>query len=73
MRTTVDVDDDILAAARTLAAEKGASLGAALSDLARRGLRARRPALEHDLPVFVVDDDAPVITPELVRQALDEP
>ncbi len=73
MRTTLDVGDDILAAVRALAAEKGVSLGAALSDLARRELRARLPALERDLPVFAVDDDAPAITPELVRKALDDP
>ena len=37
MRTTLNIDDDVLAAARALAERKGSSLGAALSELARRG------------------------------------
>ena len=39
MRTTVTIDDDVLAAARALAARKGVSVGRVLSDLARRGIR----------------------------------
>jgi len=38
MRTTLDVDDDILQAAKELAASKGSTAGKVLSDLARRGL-----------------------------------
>lgn len=37
MRTTLNLDDDVLAAARILADEKGTSLGVAVSELARRG------------------------------------
>lgn len=72
MRTTLEVDDDVLAAARTIAAERGVSIGTALSDLARRGLRPRPVAADGGVPVFAVDEDAPVITPDMVRQALDE-
>jgi hypothetical protein len=60
-------------AARVLAAERGISIGAALSDLARRGLGSRRIAEEHGLPVFAVDDDAPPIPPSMVREAAEEP
>jgi hypothetical protein len=42
MRTTLDIDDDVLAAAREHAARERRSLGAVLSDLAREALR--RPA-----------------------------
>lgn len=38
MRTTLDLDDDILQAAKELAAAKGSTAGRVLSDLARRGL-----------------------------------
>ncbi len=38
MRTTVDIDDDILAAARDLARAEGKTMGQILSELARRGL-----------------------------------
>ena len=38
MRTTVKIDDDVLLAARQLAASKGQSVGQAISDLARASL-----------------------------------
>ncbi len=69
MRTTLDVDDDVLSATRTLAAEKGLSLGAALSELARRGLRGANAVSDHGLPIFPVSVDAAPITPEMVRRA----
>ena len=37
MRTTLELDDAVLAAARSLARSRGVSLGAAVSELARRG------------------------------------
>lgn len=72
MRTTLDLHDDVLVAARSLAAEKGISLGAAVSELARRGLQSGRDRSEGDLPVFEVPADAGPITPEMVDAALDE-
>ena len=69
MRTTVNVDDDVLAGARSLAQEREISLGAALSELARRGLRARPVETGRRIPGFVVDADSPTITPEMVRAA----
>ena len=39
MRTTVTIDDDVLAVARALAKRNRTSLGRALSELARRGFR----------------------------------
>jgi hypothetical protein len=76
MRTTVDIDDDLLAAARALAKARNASLGEVLSDLLRRGLRSQAQARirakgESGFPVFEVGPDAPVITPELVKQLED--
>ncbi len=38
MRTTLDIDDDILAAAKDLAKAEGKTAGQVLSDLARRAL-----------------------------------
>ena len=71
MRTTLDLDDDVLAAARALAVAEGRSLGAVISDLAKRGLRPR-PREGGDFPVFEVPDDAPPLTIDAVRRALDE-
>jgi len=39
MRTTVDLDEDILKVAKHLAQERAQSLGRVLSDLARQGLQ----------------------------------
>jgi len=39
MRTTLDIDDDVVAAAREMAAQDRRSLGSVISELARRGLR----------------------------------
>jgi hypothetical protein len=40
VRTTLDIDDDVLAAARELARRERRSLGTTLSALARAGLQA---------------------------------
>jgi hypothetical protein len=48
MRTTLDIDDDVLAAARERARLERRSIGATLSALARDGLRA--PALAASPP-----------------------
>ena len=59
MRTTLDVDDDVLAGTRALARERGSSVGAALSELAGHSLRARRVATERRVRGFTVDRDSP--------------
>lgn len=69
MRTTLNVDDDVLAGARALAAERGISVGAALSELARHSLRPLPVAMRRSVPGFRVDPDGPPITPEMVRAA----
>lgn len=38
MRTTITIDDDVLLAAKGLARREGSSIGAVISELARRGL-----------------------------------
>ncbi len=40
MRTTLDIDDDVLLAAKELARREGATAGKVLSDLARKALLA---------------------------------
>lgn len=40
MRTTLDIEDDVLLAARDVARRDKTSIGAALSAMARQGLRA---------------------------------
>ncbi len=72
MRTTLDIDDDVVVAARELAAGERRSLGAVISELARRGLTPARVDAADGLPVISVPSGTPPITPEIVRRALDE-
>ena len=72
MRTTLNVDDDILETAREVAYFRQISVGEALSMLARRGLAARvgtRRDPVSGLLVFDVADDVPALTPEIVERA----
>lgn len=50
MRTTLDIDDDVLAAARERARRERRSLGATVSELARAGLRGPSPDVAGGLP-----------------------
>jgi hypothetical protein len=72
MRTTLDIDDDIMAAARELAVGERRSLGSVISELARRGLTPAKVEVDGELPVIRVPAGTPPITPEMVRRALDE-
>ncbi len=73
VRTTLNIEDDVLRAARSLADERGTSLGKVVSDLLRRALAPKpRLAYRDDIPVFKVAESAAPITPEMVRQALEE-
>jgi hypothetical protein len=70
MRTTLTIDDDVLAVARELAQRRSSSLGSALSVLARRGFRRAETDDTGDVPTFRVARDADPITSEDVRKAL---
>lgn len=69
MRTTLDIDDTVLAAARSLARSRGISIGAAVSQLALEGLRpAHLPAVDivHS-PFPVIVGEGVLVTDELVN------
>ncbi|MDQ3632611.1 MAG: antitoxin [Actinomycetota bacterium] len=72
MRTTLELDDDVVAAARELAAQDRRSLGSVISELARRGLTPARIVADGAMPVIRVPEGSSPITPEMVRRALDE-
>ncbi len=76
MRTTLNIDDDLLAAAKTLAKGQSESIGKALSELARRGLNAtprlRKAPRGRQFPVFAVSREARPITLEDVHRAEDD-
>ena len=65
MRTTVNLPEDVYEAARSVAAVKDISLGEALADLVRQGLRPpMRMKTENGIPTFVLPPDSPIITLE---------
>jgi hypothetical protein len=74
MRTTLVIDDDVLATAREMAEHRGVALGTVISELSREGLDARRrPTRKHGrVPTFSPRKGASVITSEAVLAALDE-
>ena len=75
MRTTLDIDDTVLAAARALARDAGVSVGTALSQLARRGLAPMPPTPRTSsggFPVFAAPPDAAPLTLAIVNASRDE-
>ncbi|WP_313920715.1 hypothetical protein [Tahibacter sp.] len=76
MRTTLAIDDDVLAAARHLAEREHKSVGEVISMLARQGLtrRARGSTTERNgIPLLPSRKAAVPVTLELVNQLRDEP
>lgn len=74
MRTTLAIDDDVLAAAKELAATQGKSVGEVISSLARRALRPVQaaPTMRNGIPLLPVHSPARSVTSELVRQLEEE-
>ena len=73
MRTTLNIDEDILMAAKEIAKQKGISVGRALSDLARQALtRESTTNTRNGVPIFPLQEDASVVTLELVNRLRDE-
>jgi hypothetical protein len=74
VRTTLRLDGDVYRAARSLAAARGEGLGAVVSELARKGLAAPVGGgrKRKGFPVFEVPADAPPLTREMVRAALED-
>lgn len=73
MRTTLDIDDDVLLAVKALSRQRRVSAGRLLSELARRSLSGKRGGrTRNGVPLFPVRPDAPVVTLELVNRLRDE-
>lgn len=75
MRTTLDVDDDVLQAAKELAQREGRTAGKVLSELARRGLASPadsggRRRLRNGVPVLASRGE--IVTLEHVQRLRDE-
>ncbi len=75
MRTTLDLDDDVLQAAKEIAAAKGLTAGKVVSDLVRKALEpAQRSAIRNGVPVMPRQAaGTPKMTMALVNELRDEP
>ena len=75
MRTTLAIDDDVLAAAKHLAERDRKTVGEVVSALARQGLmkgnRSSRP-LRNGVPLLPTRQGGTPVTLELVNQLRDE-
>jgi hypothetical protein len=75
MRTTLAIDDDVLAAAKHLAERERKSVGEVISTLARQGLnkgdRSAR-AVRNGVPLLPARKGGTLVTLELVNQLRDE-
>ncbi len=75
MRTTLAIDDDVMAAAKHLAARQKLSMGEVISALARQGLQraSQGPASERNgVPLLPSRPGATPVTLDLVNQWRDE-
>jgi hypothetical protein len=72
MRTTIDLDPDILQVAKALARDRDQSIGRVLSDLARRGLTVpANPAVKVRNGIPLLPRRGKPVTSEIVRTLLD--
>ncbi len=73
MRTTLNLPDDVYAAARSLANRRDLSLGDAIGELVRSGLKnSNRVDLSKGFPCFTVSPDAEPITMQHTLELEDE-
>ena len=72
MRTTMDIDDDVLQAAKELAAKQKLTAGKIISTLARRALAATPVSRRKKNAIPVLPRRGDVITLDHVRKLIDQ-
>ena len=74
MRTTLAIDDDVLAAAKEMAATERKSVGEVISTLARKGLRpsSTERQFRNGILLLPLRPGASPVTTELIRQLEEE-
>ena len=74
MRTTLAIDDDVLAAAKEMAATGRRSIGEVISALAREAMRpqATNRKTRNGVPLLAVRPGSQRVSSELVRQLEEE-
>ena len=72
MRTTLELDDDIAAAARQLAQQRGMTIGQVISDLVRQSIESQSQApVRNGIILFAPKPGAPKPTLSLVNDLRD--
>ncbi|MFZ4775356.1 MAG: hypothetical protein ACOYM3_08345 [Terrimicrobiaceae bacterium] len=77
MRTTLDIEDDVLQAAKEIAAKERSTAGGVLSRLARAGLNDagskadRKQRVRNGVPVFAARPGE-VVTMDRIQKLMDE-
>ncbi|HEY1613678.1 MAG TPA: hypothetical protein VGF97_08310 [Rhizomicrobium sp.] len=74
MRTTLAIDDDVLAAAKGLAAQQHKTLGEVISALARQALLPQKASAptRNGVPLLAARKGVPSVTMELINRLRDE-
>ena len=74
MRTTLDIDDDVLQAAKEIAANRGSTMGKVISELVRKGLRPKPwVRVRNGVPLLGPrGPNDPILTMEFVNRLRDE-
>ena len=75
MRTTLDLDEDVLQAAKELASVRGVTAGRVVSDLVRKALTPTGPLpkMRNGVPLLPRRPaGAPIVTMKLVNQLRDD-
>ena len=74
MRTTIDIDDEILLTVKQIAGQKNMTAGRVISGLLRESLQPKSFQLEYrnGIPVLPRIPNGPVVTTELVNRLLNE-
>jgi hypothetical protein len=73
MRTTIVIDDDVLAAAKAIARQKNQTIGQVVSALARNSLHPPVAATERNgIPLLPVRRPDAVVTDDIVNALRDE-
>ena len=70
VRTTLEIDDDVLLAVKEIAQANDLTAGKVLSGLARKGLERsqRTPKVRNGVPLLERSPGAPVLTLDLIKQ-----
>lgn len=74
MRTTLDIEDDVLAAAKEMARSQGRTIGEIVSVLLRKALRPSAPSatVRNGVPLLARRPGVQLLTMERVNQLRDD-